>query len=100
MLYDRYEQSNTAKKDKQSIVVDGKPIEVIARLPEPAAVAIDYLFYMQNLSSQKDKFKSDVFTALIYDLGHGTFDTAVVTARSDGSPYSLHFNDGIPDVGG
>ncbi len=91
---------NRMQKSIEGISIDGKKIEVVARLPEPAAVAIDYLYYMQNLAAENVRIKGDSFTALIYDLGHGTFDTAVVTARSKGDPYQLHFSDGIPDVGG
>ena len=70
----------------ENIVINGKNIRVRGRIPEPAAVAIDYLHYN--------------FTVLVYDLGHGTFDTAVVTAQSKGIPYKLHSKAGLPEVGG
>ena len=91
---------NRMKKSIEGISVDGKKIQVIASLPEPAAVAIDYLYYLQNFATENIQQTGENFTALIYDLGHGTFDAAVVTARSKGEPYRLHFSDGIPDVGG
>lgn len=37
---------------------------------------------------------------MVYDLGHGTFDTAVVTAQSKGTPYVLHSKAGLPEIGG
>lgn len=91
---------NRMKNSIESITIDGRKLKVIASLPEPAAVAIDYLYYMQNLAPNDIRINSDSFTALVYDLGHGTFDTAVVTAKSKGEPYTLHFSDGNPEVGG
>lgn len=91
---------NRMQKSIEGITVEGKPIRVVGRLPEPAAVAIDYLFYMQNLAPQNVRLKDNAYTALVYDLGHGTFDTAVVTAKSKGEPYQLHFNAGLPEIGG
>lgn len=91
---------NRMQKSIEGVSVEGKRIKVIARLPEPAAVAIDYLYYMQNFAAENVRLQEENFTVLIYDLGHGTFDTAVVTARSKGDPYCLHFCDAIPDVGG
>lgn len=79
---------------------NGHPIQVRGRLPEPAAVAIDYLHYMQHIAPKEIRIKEDSYTVLVYDLGHGTFDSAVVTARSKGEPYQLHCKDGIPDIGG
>lgn len=78
----------------------GHPLRVLGRLPEPAAVAIDYLHYMQHIAPEDIRLKEDRFTVLVYDLGHGTFDTAVVTAQSKGSPYQLHAKNGLPEVGG
>lgn len=84
----------------ESIDMGGKKIRVAGRLPEPAAVAIDYLYYMQNIAPEEIKITKDDFTVLVYDLGHGTFDTAVVTASSKGEPYRLHTKSGLPAVGG
>ena len=84
----------------ESLVIDGEKIHVLGRLPEPAAVAIDYLHYMQKLAPEEIKISSNQYTVLVYDLGHGTFDTAVVTAKSEGTPYVLHSKAGLPEVGG
>lgn len=84
----------------ESIQVNGHPLRVRGRLPEPAAVAIDYLHYMQHIAPEEIRLRQDQFTVLVYDLGHGTFDTAVVTAQSQGTPYRLHAKAGLPDVGG
>lgn len=91
---------NRMQKSIENVQMDGQNIKVVGRLPEPAAVAIDYLYYMQNIAPTDIKLSGDSYTALVYDLGHGTFDVAVVTARSKGEPYQLHINDGLPDVGG
>ena len=91
---------NRMQRSIESVQIEGESLRVVGRLPEPAAVAIDYLFYMQNLAPKNIRIKSDHYTALVYDLGHGTFDAAVVTASNKGKPYELHFSDGLPDVGG
>lgn len=91
---------NRMQKSIENVQINGHNIKVVGRLPEPAAVAIDYLNYMQNIAPADIKISGDSYTALVYDLGHGTFDVAVVTARSKGEPYQLHINDGLPDVGG
>lgn len=91
---------NRMQKSIEGIRVDGTNIKVVGRLPEPAAVAIDYLYYMQNIAPENVRLSGSSYTTLVYDLGHGTFDAAVVTARSKGEPYQLHINAGLPDVGG
>lgn len=82
------------------VEINGKPIQVLSRLPEPAAVAIDYLHYMQHIAPEQIRIKKNEFTVLVYDLGHGTFDTAIVTAQSEGTPYKMHAKDGLEEVGG
>lgn len=84
----------------EKVTLDGNQIHVVGRLPEPAAVAIDYLHYMQHIAPEDIRISSNNFTVLVYDLGHGTFDTAVVTAQSEGTPYKLHSKDGLPELGG
>ncbi|MCR4642135.1 MAG: Hsp70 family protein [Lachnospiraceae bacterium] len=91
---------NKLQKSIERIKVGNEHIKVRGRIPEPAAVAIDYLYYMQNIVPENERLQSLSCTVLVYDLGHGTFDTAVVTARSKGEPYELHMFDGLPDVGG
>ena len=55
----------------QAVEVDGHPLRVLGRLPEPAAVAIDYLHYMQHIAPEDIRLKEEQFTVLVYDLGHG-----------------------------
>ena len=94
---------NKMQSSIENIEIDEKKLKVRGRLPEPAAVAIDYLYYnekilLKNITAGiKTK---DSHTVLVYDLGHGTFDVAVVTANKNGDPYKLHINAGLPDVGG
>lgn len=87
---------NRMQSSIENVVLDGHHLEVVRRLPEPAAVAIDYLSVLQ----EKESADLQEFTTLVYDLGHGTFDVAVVTARSKGDPYQVWKTDGLPDVGG
>lgn len=88
------------QKNIEKIRIDGNKINVLGRLPEPAAVAIDYLHYMQHIAPKEIRINEKKFTVLVYDLGHGTFDTAVVTAQSEGTPYVLHSKAGLPEIGG
>ena len=80
--------------------VDGRRLQVVGRLPEPGAVAIDYLYYRQHCLPEGERLAAESYTVLVYDLGYGTFDTAVATARSRGEPYEVYAADGLPDVGG
>ena len=99
--YDKgLELLNQMQASIQAVEVDGHPLRVAGRLPEPAAVAIDYLYYLQHQAPKEQRLAGDEFTAVVYDLGHGTFDTAAVTARSVGEPYQVWDTDGLPDVGG
>lgn len=84
----------------ESVEINGNHLKVLGRIPEPAAVAIDYLHYMQNLAPEEIRTTKNDFTVLVYDLGYGTFDTAVVTAHSVGEPYTLHSIDGLQKLGG
>ena len=87
------------KASIESVVLDGHALKVRGMLPEPAAVALDYLYYLRHLD--KNPIAEKEYTVLVYDLGHGTFDTAVVTAYDDHSkPYDLRSQDGDPEVGG
>lgn len=84
----------------ERIKINGESVQVLGRLPEPAAVAIDYLHYMQHIAPGEVRISDNEYTVLVYDLGHGTFDAAVVTAKSDGIPYKLHSKAGLPELGG
>ena len=88
------------QKSIEKNTINGNRINVLGRLPEPAAVAIDYLHYMQHIAPKEVRISEKKFTVLVYDLGHGTFDTAVVTAQSEGTPYVLHSKAGLPEIGG
>ena len=88
---------NRMKDSIEGIQLNGKHLHVVGNIPEPAAAAIDYLYCKQY--NDDSIVHNNEYTALIYDLGHGTFDTAVVTARKYGDPYELHHFDGI-EIGG
>lgn len=83
---------------------DGEPYKVIGRIPEPAAVALDFLAFMRHEVEEAKRIDRRDVTVVIYDLGHGTFDTALVTARAmeDGKekPWEVHDYGGSPKVGG
>lgn len=86
------------KKAVESVEVDGNKLKVVGMLPEPAAVALDYLYY-QNKKSEKNEL-----TAVVYDLGHGSFDSALVKVKKNTSegetPYDILYKSGRPNIGG
>lgn len=87
------------KKSVEAVELEGQNLQVCGMLPEPASVALDYLYYLRHLN--KNPIAAKEYTVLVYDLGHGTFDTAVVTAYEDhAKPYDLRSQDGDPEVGG
>ena len=97
---DDLELLNYMTQSIEKLKINGHSVKVVGRLPEPAAVAIDYLYYMQNVAPESIRLKEDHFTVLVYDLGHGTFDVALVTANDRVEAYQVIAKDGIPDVGG
>ena len=89
------------KSSVESIELEGgKRYEVIGMLPEPAAVAFDYLYYMRHLAVENRLDRKNSFTVVVYDLGHGTFDTALVSAQENSDKYTVYASEGLPDVGG
>lgn len=87
------------KSSVESVNLDGHNLKVVGMISEPSAVAVDYLYYMRNLAANPIKAKK--FTVLVYDLGHGTFDTAVVTAYDEpGRECDLHCQNGDGEIGG
>lgn len=90
---------NRMQNSIEKNVVDGHKLHVVSRLPEPAAVAVDYLYYMRNVVESSKRIIKDEYSVVVYDLGHGTFDIAVVNVRGKETP-KLLIKDGIPNVGG
>lgn len=90
---------NRMQKSIESVVVDGHKLNVISRIPEAAAVAIDYLYYMKNINTSENRIKSSSYTVLVYDMGHGTFDTSVVRVE-DGKTPELLIKDYAEPIGG
>ena len=50
------------QKNIEKIKINGNKINVLGRLPEPAAVAIDYLHYMQHIAPKDIRIKDKKFT--------------------------------------
>ena len=98
---DRPELLARMKRAVESVETgSGGHYEVIARLPEPVAAAFDYLYYMLHLAPEDRRITGDQFTVLVYDLGHGTFDSSIVSVSADSDEYIVHASEGLPDVGG
>lgn len=75
---------------KEVKLKSGKPFYVTKMLPEPCAAAIEYF----GMTGQED---SDI---LVYDLGGGTFDAALVHANQTGEPYEVIDQVGNSALGG
>lgn len=96
---DRPERLNLMKQSVESVELDGHRLEVVRMLSEPAAVAVDYEYYVRHLA--QNPITADHYTVLVYDLGDGTFDVAVVTAYARGSKdCDLICQTGDPEIGG
>ena len=90
---------NRMQNSIEKNVIDGHKLHVVSRLPEPAAVAVDYLYYMRNVVESSKRIIKDEYSVVVYDLGHGTFDIAVVNVKGNETP-KLLIKDGISNVGG
>lgn len=88
---------NRMVESVEQVVIDGHHLHVVHPLPEPAAIGIAYLDFVR---SRTQGSAVQELTVLVYDLGHGTFDTSIVTARANGEPYDVWITDGLPDRGG
>lgn len=85
---------------EKATLVDGTKVKVYGTIAEPAAAALDYL--AEFAKSTKET------TTLVYDLGGGTFDLALVSAYPAGrknSEGNLYYYDiintrGLAKVGG
>lgn len=88
------------KRSVEGIKLEGGArYQVAGMLPEPAAVAFDYLYYMRHLAVENRLGSGDRFTVVVYDLGHGTFDTALVSAEDNSDKYTVYASDCAPDIG-
>lgn len=97
---DELEMLNRMEAGINAVELDGQRLHVVGRLPEPAAAALDYLHFRQYRAEAARRITQEQLTVLVYDLGHGTFDTALVTVRSKGEPYRVLGKDGIRELGG
>lgn len=96
---DRPDQLSRIKESIESVELDGHPLRVCRMLSEPAARAVDYAYYVRHLASQP--ITAEAYTVLVYDLGDGTFDTAVVTTYANGArDCDLVCQSGDAEIGG
>lgn len=80
---------------------DGRNVEVVGTIDEPAAAALEYL-------ASEGKASGEAQTVLVYDLGAGTFDTTLLTAWPDGKEdaqgrlryYEVIDEEGLDQLGG
>ena len=95
---DAESESNILKLIKNGVEsqsIDGNSLEVVAMLSEPAAASVDALNSKRNDASLNGQY-----TVIVYDVGHGTFDAALVTSSGDGKPFELIDQCGDTQIGG
>ena len=83
----------------ESILIDGQRLTLRGTIPEPAAAAMDYLHYQKFTAGTSGVPVGDELTAVVYDIGHGSFDTALTRVNAAANTYELLQHDGA-DVGG
>lgn len=79
-----------------SLKVDGHPLELIDTIPEAAGAAMDFLHFVCYMAPEEQRRKQDTITAVVYDLGAGTFDTALVKVDGSKGSYQLYHHEGLP----
>ena len=85
---------------EQATLEDGRHVQVVGTITEPAAAALDYL--AEHPSAKPET------CVMAYDLGAGTFDLSVVEAFPTGKDYptggtyyyDVRWTDGLPKLGG
>lgn len=83
----------------EELELDGHKLEVVALIPEPAAAAVDTLFYERNIKD--NAVNTEHHNIAVCDIGHGTLDVAVVTSTNKAdNPFDLICQTGDPDVCG
>ena len=87
------------KQSVESVEINGHKLKVLHMISEPSAVAVEHLHFACHRAA--DPVTANEYTELVYDLGHGTFDAALVTAYADfAKDCELHAQDGDDEVGG
>lgn len=79
----------------EAVELNGHKLVLRGTIPEPAAVALDYLHYMQHIVEPSKRVNAEEYTVVVYDLGQGTFDTALTTVHSKDAQYELLHHDGL-----
>ena len=83
----------------ESIELDGRRLTLHGTIPEPAAVALDYLHYRKFMVPPAERPAGDEFTVAVYDIGQGTFDTSLTRINTAQGSYELLRHVGAP-IGG
>lgn len=72
-----------------AIELDGHRLTLHNTIPEPAAVALDYLHYRKFIAPPEQRPTGDDFTVVVYDIGQGTFDTSLTRINTASNTYEL-----------
>lgn len=80
---------NRMQNALETVVVEGRHLEVIGRLPEPAAAAIACVHDGLGKSWQGIRSIPKGYTAVVLDFGYAAFDLAAVRFGGEDAPFRL-----------
>lgn len=87
------------RESVEALTIDGNKIEVIKMLPEPVAAAYESICYERNV--KENPITDENYNIAVFDLGHGTFDVAVVTSTNQNDqPFDVVAQGGDNEIGG
>lgn len=97
VVFDRGKMEHLKELAERVVLKDGAKVKVVGMIQEPAAAALEYLGTLPVARAEKD------VTVLVYDLGGGTFDAAIVTAHQNAegvmTSYEVLDQEGVPHAG-
>lgn len=89
----------TIRESIENLTVDGHKISVVKMIPEPVAAAYEAISFERNV--KENPITDENYNVAVFDLGHGTFDVAVVTSTNEpDQPFDVIAQGGDNEIGG
>lgn len=92
VVFSLAEKEHLRSLAEKAVLANGENVKVEGMIQEPAAAALAYL------STLPETHQAQTYSVLVYDLGGGTFDASVVTARQDADGTMVSYE--VLDQGG
>ncbi|MGN1249495.1 MAG: Hsp70 family protein, partial [Candidatus Spyradocola sp.] len=97
VVFSLAEKEHLRSLAERAVLANGEKVKVVGMIQEPACAALAYLSTLPVTHQEK------TYTVLVYDLGGGTFDASVVTARQNAEgamvSYEVLDQSGCPRAG-